>query len=122
MPYVVSIIWGVVTAVILGVSTPLVLLGEMGGPIDFSIPFLFIVVVVLAIASYTSRAKGGLRGSACGVLFAVPIALVCLVISRADEVVRREHGGQLLGVAGMSVVISLAVMATVAYSRSLPKI
>ena len=64
MPYVISIVWGVVTAVILGVCTPVVLLGEMGGPIDFTIPFLFIVVLVLAIASYTSRAKGGLQGSA----------------------------------------------------------
>lgn len=122
MPYVASIIWGVVTAVILGACTPLVLLGEMGGPIDFTIPFLFIVVLVVAIASYTSRAKGGLRGSACGVLFAIPVALACLIISRADEALRREHGGQLLAVAGISVLISLAVMAAVAHSRSLPRI
>jgi hypothetical protein len=122
MPYVVSIIWGIVTAVILGVCTPFVLLGEMGGPINLALPFLFIVALVLAIASYTSRAKGSLRGSVCGVLFAIPVALVCLIISRADDAIRREHGGQLLAVAGMSVFISLAVMAAVAHSRSLSKI
>ena len=94
----------------------------MGGPIDFTIPFLFIVVLVLAIASYTSRAKGGLRGGACGVLFAVPIAFICLMISRSDEIVHREHSGQLHAVAAMVLVISLAVMAAVAYSRTLPKI
>jgi hypothetical protein len=122
MPYFVSIIWGVVTAVILGVCTPLVMLGEMGGPIDFTAPFLFVVFVVLAIACYTSRVKGGLRGSACGVLFASPVSLVCLIISRSDDILRREHGAQLFAVAGMSLVVSLAVMAAVAHSRSLPKI
>jgi hypothetical protein len=95
---------------------------SVGGPIDFSFPFLFVVVVALAVASYTSRASGGLRGCVCGVLFTIPVALVCFIISRIDDAVRREHGGQLLAVAGMSVFISLAVMAAVAYSRTLPKI
>lgn len=122
MPYVVSIILGVVTAVILGLGTPLMLLGEMGGPINFTIPFLFVVVIALAITSYTARARSGLQGGACGILFAVPVALVCLFISRADEGVRREHGGQLFAVAGVSIIISLIVMAAVAYSRRLPKI
>ena len=110
MPYLISIVWGVVTAVVLGVCTPLLLLGEMGGPIDFTIPFLFIEVLVLALASYTSRAKGGLRGAACGLLFAVPVVMICIMISHSDEIVHREHSSQLHGVAFMSGVISLAVM------------
>src|SRR5689334_17286805 len=105
MPYAVSIFWGIMTAVILFLGAPLLLLSEMGGPSSFAFPILFLVVLVLAIGSYTARAKGGLQGAACGLLFAIPVALVCIIFSRADEV-HREHGGELLAVAGISVFVS----------------
>jgi len=117
IPFAVSIIWGVLTALELWLLTILLSLGEMSGPNNWAIAYLVVSGLMLAVAAFTARAKGTLSGVVCGILFSVPITGICHFVSHSDATVFREHGGQLKFAAATVVVLSLLVMSSVAHLR-----
>src|SRR6185312_5091903 len=116
-PYVISFVSGLVTAIILAASTPLFLLGEMGGPADFRGEFLIVVGAALLITVFLSRAKGGLRGCLSGVIFAIPVAVGCLLISHSSDIIHTPHAKEVRGFAIIQALISVIAMSVVAHSR-----
>ena len=113
----ISAMWGALTAVILWGGTLLLLVGELGGPINFVVPVLIVAVITVALAAYTARARGGGSGAICGLAFSFPIAIVLYRLAHADPVVLREHGGQFAFSAVAVVALATLVMGSVAQSR-----
>jgi hypothetical protein len=113
----ISLIMGVVTAVVLGVATPFMLLSELGGPTNFATPILFIALLGLALAAFASRPKGAIAGVVCGIIFSLPVVIVCCLIRHSDPTVLREHGGQLLFAGLATVAISVIAMAGLGGAR-----
>ena len=81
---------GILTAIIIAMVTPYLLIGEMGGPADFRAPLLVIVVVALLLTALLCGVKGLGRGFLYGLSFSAPIVLVCLV---AGRILERSPGG-----------------------------
>lgn len=106
-----SLVFGIVTAVVLGVATPFLLLGELGGPINFAPPILFIALLGLALSAFASRPKGAIAGAACGLVFSLPVVIVCYVICHSDPSALKEHGGQLFFAGLATVVVAVTTMA-----------
>src|SRR6478736_2415961 len=117
IPFAASIIWGVLTAVGLWLLTLPLSLGEMGGPNNWAVAYLVVSGLMLAVATFTARAKGTVSGLVCGILFSAPIAGICHLVSHSDATVLREHGGQLRFTAIMVVLVSLLVLSGVAHVR-----
>jgi hypothetical protein len=120
IPYAASIIWGVLTGFGLWLLTMPLSLGEMGGPINWAVGYLVVIAVMLGVAAYTARAKSALAGVICGILFSAPIAAVCYLVSHADAVVLREHGGQLKFAGIAAIALSVLIMGGVAQLRGTP--
>ena len=120
IPYAASILWGVVTALGLWLLVIPLSLGEMGGPTNWAVTFLVVAGLMLAVATYTARAKSTLAGVVCSFLFSGPIAGVCYLISHANATVFREHGGQLKFVEFAVVALSAFLMVGVAELRKAP--
>jgi hypothetical protein len=106
-----SLILGIITAVVLGVATPFMLLSELGGPTNFAAPILFIALLGLALAAFASRPRGAIAGAICGMAFSLPVVIVCCLIRNSDPTVLREHGGQLLFAGLATAAISVIAMA-----------
>lgn len=117
MPFFVSIIWGVVVSVVVFTATPLLLLGELGGPNNWAVPILIATMITLAIAVFTSRPRSAVVGAGCGIAFSLPVVIVCHLLRRSDPTILREHGGQLSFAAFAAVVISVMMMAVFGESR-----
>ncbi len=117
IPYAASIIWGVLTGLVLWLLTVPLSLGDMGGPTNWAVPYLVVVGVMLAVTTYTARAKGALAGAICGILFVAPITGACYVVSHSDATILRENRGQLKFVAIAYTAVSLLLMAVVAEAR-----
>ena len=117
IPFAASIIWGVLTAFGLWLLTIPLSLGEMGGPTNWAVAYLVVSGLMLAVATFTARAKGTMSGVVCGILFSAPIAGVCHFVSHSDATVLREHGGQLKFAAMTVGALSLLVMSGVAHFR-----
>jgi hypothetical protein len=109
MPLVRSIIVGIFAAALIGGCTPIVMLGELGRPINFAIPFSLVVLIALAVTARVSRPRSWLHGIAAGLGFSIPVAAICFMIPGFDPVHLDEHAGELRFV-GVS-VLSLLVMA-----------
>ena len=121
IPYAAAMLWGVLTAFGLWLLTIPLSLGEMDGPINWAVAYLAVTGLMLAVATYTARAKGTLAGVSCGVLFSAPIAGVCYFVAHADATVLREHGGQLKFVGFATVALSVFLMVGVAKLRKAPQ-
>jgi hypothetical protein len=121
IPYAASILWGVLTAVGLWLLTIPLSLGEMGGPINWAVAHLVVAGIMLALTTYTARAKGAFAGAICGILFSAPIAGACYLVSHGDAAVLREHGAQLKFAGVATVALSVVSMAGVAQSRRTPQ-
>jgi hypothetical protein len=117
VPYAVSILWGALTGLGLWLLTIPLSLGEMGGPINWAVTYIAFSGLMLALTTYTARARHALGGASCGILFSAPIAGVSYVVSHADDTVLREHGGQLKFAAIVAVALSVLVMGAVAGFR-----
>lgn len=117
MSFFVSIIWGVVVSVVIFAATPLLLLGELGGPSNWAAPILIATMLTLAIAVFTSRPRSAIVGTGCGIVFSLPVVIVCYLIRRSDPAVLREHGGQLIFAAFATVAISVMMMTAFGQSR-----
>jgi hypothetical protein len=89
----------------------------MGGPINWAVTYLMVAGLMLAITTYTARARSAFAGVVCGILFSVPVAGVCYLIAHSDPNVLREHGRQLKSVGYAIVALSVSLMAGVAELR-----
>jgi hypothetical protein len=120
IPYAASFILGMLTALGLWLLTMALSLGEMGGPINWAVWYLVIIALMLGLAAYTARAKAAPAGAICGILFSVPVAVVCYLISHTDATVLREHGHQLKFAGIAAVVLSVLLMAGIGQLRKMP--
>jgi membrane-bound ClpP family serine protease len=81
IPYAASILWGVVTALGLWLLVIPLSLGEMGGPTNWAVTSLVVAGLMLAVATYTARAKGTLAGVSSR---AITFAESFIIRARAD--------------------------------------
>jgi hypothetical protein len=79
MPLIRSIIFGVVTAVLLWGGTMLLAIGSMAGPTDFRLTLIAIVPAIILFAAFT-KSKGWRRGLAAGLLFALPVVITSFAL------------------------------------------
>lgn len=107
-------------SVVLFVSRPLLLLSELGGPTNWAIPVFFVAMLALALTAFTSRPRGAIAGVFCGIVFSLPVVVVCYLIRHGDPTILREHGEQLKYAGFVTVAISVIVMGTRAKSRKTP--
>src|ERR1041385_4922519 len=117
MPVVRSIVVGVIAAALIGGCTPLLMLGELGGPINFGLPLSIITILALVLTAFVSNPKGWRRGFASGIGFSVPIAVTCLFIPRFDPTHLHEHAGQLRFVGAFAILVSVFFMTVRASQR-----
>lgn len=117
IPYAVAILWGVVTAVALCLITIPLSLAEMNQPVNWSVAYLGVTGLMLALTTYTARANGALAGATCGILFSGPVACACYQIAHRDVAVLREHGGELKFAGIAAVVLAILLMTCVARCR-----
>ncbi len=108
---------GVLAAAIIAGCTPLLMLGELAGPANFAIPLLFVVVVILGILTFFSKAKGWQQGFISGFVFGIPIAVICFAIPSFDPAHLNEHVGQLRFVAVSTVLLAVIVLGIRASTR-----
>jgi hypothetical protein len=80
MPLARSIIIGFVTAFIIAGVTPLFMLGEWNGPINFAVPFLIVACSGLAVPAFFAKPQGWRRSFVAGLGFATPVAVFCFLI------------------------------------------
>src|SRR5512139_2145400 len=117
MVYAASMLWGILTAVVLFFVTPLLLLGELAGPARFGLSYVFLSIIGLVMASLTTRAERGVVGLLCGLAFTSPLGDAFYVICRVEPDIQREHGGELAVAACVMAALSMVVMGCVACCR-----
>lgn len=117
MPLARSFMVGVLSAALIGGCIPMLMLGELGGPINFGVPLLILAILALVLTACVSKPKGWRRGIVASLGFSIPIALMCLAIPSFDPAHLAEHAGQLRFVAVFIVLLSFIVM-TVRASQS----
>lgn len=113
MPFARLIIFGVVTAVLLGCASVLLGVGEMAGPADFRV-LLILSITTNSLSAAFIKPRGWWRGFLAGLVFAVPVIATCLAIptlmygSTTDPSVNR-HARELRFV-GISTAVIAVVM------------
>ena len=120
IPYVASILWGVLTGAGLWLLTIPLSLAQMGGPTSWAVPLLVAAGLMLTITLCTARPKGALAGVACGFLFSAPVAGACYLIAHSDGRFLSEFGAELRLVAFATIVVSVLMMGAVAGFRKAP--
>jgi hypothetical protein len=111
MPIGRAIVTGIVTSAFVGGFALRLLVGQIAGPIDFSLPLLLVAGLGLILTALISRPNGWGRGIFVGLGFSLPVAITCFTFHNLDPEHLRAHVGQLRFVGILILLLSGVVMA-----------
>ena len=80
-PYLRSIVYGVVMAVLMLPLSFFLSVAEMWGKVHLLFPLLLLAVLGLSLALFFETARGLLQGIICALLFVAPIVMACSALS-----------------------------------------
>ena len=112
MSLLVSILAGVITAYLECVFISILMLYEMGGPIDFRAPILLLACFALAILAFFLKVKAWWQGLVYGMAFGILAAAPCYSFRYFSEhQLGKQHVGE-LHYAGVWIVLASIIVLT----------
>jgi len=112
------LVLGLLGAVGLAGCTPIWEMLQLSGRVPFSFFWLPIFAIMLTFAVIISDTRRLLPAAICGIAFATPLTLWCLVLPKIDSRAS-EHFGREIRVDGiLTIAFSVVVMIVVTMTRS----
>ena len=112
-----SMLLGILATAVLSACTPLWMLGQMGGPVDFSYLLLGVGIPALLLALFLVKTRGIPAAIVCGLLFSIPIATFCWLLRAYDSKLDYFNDMRTDGV--LAVIVSIIVMVVATFQRQL---
>jgi hypothetical protein len=112
-----SFLLGILGASALAGCTPLWMLCQMGGPVDFAYLWLAIGIPSLLLALFIVKTRTMLAAIVCGLLFSMPIAAFCWMLPTFDPQLDYFHS--MRNDAVLTVIGSVALMIVATFNRQL---
>src|SRR4051812_44810319 len=100
---------GVLVAVVMIASAPLIILGELAGRGDYRVMLGLVFLALIILAAFT-KTKGLLSGVSGGFAFAIPVALACLAIPLVYPEPTHEHAAEFRDIIRVTLVASTLLM------------
>lgn len=111
-PWGIALILGGLGAFALIALTPVWMLGQMGGPVDFLYLLLVVGVPAFLLTAFLCKTRTMVAAIICGLLFSLPIAAVCWWLPAHDPKLDYFHNMRDEGTGTVAGSIVLMVVAT----------